>query len=400
MKSISMVPYWDLESLIIYLSMGAVGFFCLYAGRPYHGKRVQIKKRSIKIAHILMFVVWEIVATFRLIAPNIGGADSIEYIEYFKTCNSSSYHFYQDTTEPLFQYITKFIRLFTADYHVYFFIIYAFIIVVYIAFFDEMYSKNMSVVPQTLVFFHFLRGFSSIRTNLASSFLLLSIILFKRDKKKSAYLIAIASVFIHRSVIAYAFFLLFYELYSKKRFQMWKMIVFILISSVLGRIGQSLIIRGAIPFLQGKFLWYASRSVETSFFSNFWKIAFSQMLLGIVMFIMNKRIMRDIESRNIKERTRLSIVRMACVYDIILIPVCYILNIWRGYEFFYVIRLLMWGECIGVIKKSNKSYQTLISCFSFVLFIVWMVFRINNTYEDTALMPYIFEPLYNIAKSF
>jgi len=388
-------PYWDIKSLVVYLLMGLVGAGCIWWAHSRYNRSIRIYRYKVRAPYILLFFVWEIMATFRLVALHIGGADSLEYIKFFETRNSGEFHFYQDTTEPLFQLITKLIRFVTSDYHVYFFVLYAFMIIVYMVFFENFYVYRMSIIPQILLFFHFLRGLSSLRTNLATSFLLLSIVLYKKDKKWMALIVSGASVFIHRSLLIYSVFIVFIYLYSKKQFPLWKMFAFIIVSAFVGRIGQYLVLSGSIPFLQGKFLWYASRSVGNSFFDNFWKIAFSQMLLGGVLFILNEWLLKDISTRDDEETNRLKILRTACIFDIIMIPVCYILNIWRGYEFFYVIRLMMWGECIYVIKKHVKN-KSVISVVMFILFISWMIFRIYNTYEDTSLMPYIFEPIYRL----
>ena len=56
----------------------------------------------------------------------------------------------------------------------------------------------------------------------------------------------------------------------------------------------------------------------------------------------------------------------------------------------------MWGECIYLLRKEFKDARTIVTIGSFIVFVAWMIFRIYNTYEDTSLMPYIFEPLYSI----
>lgn len=81
-----------------------------------------------------------------------------------------------------------------------------------------------------------------------------------------------------------------------------------------------------------------------------------------------------------------------CVYDFLMIPVNFILGIWRGYEYFYIPRLILWG----IVLKSISYHLTLgsrkiLRIVSLTLFIIWMIFRVYNTYEDSLLMPYILD---------
>lgn len=57
-----------------------------------------------------------------------------------------------------------------------------------------------------------------------------------------------------------------------------------------------------------------------------------------------------------------------------MIPVCYILGIWRGYEYFYIPRLIMWGVLMkGVLSHFNSTSKIIVRILFLVLFIAWMI---------------------------
>ena len=114
-----------------------------------------------------------------------------------------------------------------------------------------------------------------------------------------------------------------------------------------------------------------------------------QMALGVLMFFNIKNLRRRWETFDDVDKKRIEIIYLICVFDFMLIPVNYIMNIWRGYEFFYVARLVMWGE---VIASSLIAKYRIVKLLIFAAFVAWMIFRVERTYEDSALMPYFFEP--------
>ncbi len=118
------------------------------------------------------------------------------------------------------------------------------------------------------------------------------------------------------------------------------------------------------------------------------------------MVIMWKPLKNDIISRIDSDGEKIDFIRILCTYDIILIPVTYILGVWRGYEYLYIARLMLWAEIIMLIKKRLPTGKRMFSIMVFVVFVGWMVFRQYNTWEDSGLMPYIFEPLYKVFGSY
>ena len=96
-------------------------------------------------SHVLLLaVLLIIIAAFRLVALGVGGTDAIGYKNFFEQCNnplyaSDEWFLHQDI---FFRYITKFLRLFTGDYHFYFIVLYGFNVIAYILFLLEFCQKK------------------------------------------------------------------------------------------------------------------------------------------------------------------------------------------------------------------------------------------------------------------
>lgn len=144
--------------------------------------------------------------------------------------------------------------------------------------------------------------------------------------------------------------------------------------------------------LRGAYAYYATANMDNSFFDNGWKIAFGQLLLLTIFLIFQRSVNKCVSNYTELNRQRYQYVYLMCVYDFLMIPVNFILGIWRGYEYFYIPRLILWG----IVLKSISYHLTLgsrkiLRIVSLTLFIIWMIFRVYNTYEDSLLMPYILD---------
>ena len=204
-------------------------------------------------------------------------------------------------------------------------------------------------------------------------------------------MITFSSVLIHKAGLVFAMVLPFIQIFYKKKLTVPFIILFIGISSVIATFLQTYFLANfADADLGGAYQSYASDSLESGgFFDNAWKIAFEQMALGAMLLVNIKKMRKRWATFDETDKKKIEIIFLICVFDFMLIPVNYIMGIWRGYEFFYAPRLVMWGEIIAV-SSMKKPFVSKILYLS--IFIAWMVFRVEHTYEDSCLMPYIFEP--------
>lgn len=390
-----LTPHWDNLSMLVYITMGIFGALCIRSvNRRSGAEKCRIISKT-GFFYIAWFAVWIVFAVFRYVGSWIGGGDASSYIRYFEVCQNPGAYSFAQHVDVLYRLLNLLIRQFTNDYHVLFFVIYGIIVLSYIKFVEEFRFSRMSYIPLILIVYIYIRGFTSIRTNLGAACILFSIVFLHKKRTIVSIVFAVISGFFQVASFIYAFFILFYVIFKKRRLSIRSCIIWIVIASVVGKIGQYIIANYEIPLLShGAYKWYATNKLSgTSFFSNFWKIAFSQMLLGVVLAVLWKLLDKDVDSRTKEDGEKIEFIKMICIYDIILIPVTYILGIWRGYEYLYIARLMLWSALIPVVaKKLNERSKKVFYAGVLVAFIGWMIFRQYNTWEDSGLMPYVFEP--------
>ena len=371
---------------------GLLGAFCFYYAKRSErktGVEVSLKNKYL----FAWWFLWVFFAVMRFVNPMVGGTDAPSYIDYFMNCNTGAMKsWYEHVEGDLgFKWLTKICRYVAGEYRFYFFVVYGFIAFAFIKFLKAFTPAKTNVIPFLLTFYLFLRGYNTLRSNLAIALIAIGCIFIIEKKWKYAYLIGFASVLIHKSAIIYAMGIPFCHCFFERKLSI-KMAVFLILgSSLIGRTLQGYFIEYAVSTdLNGAYASYAQRSIGVSFFSNAWKIAFEQMVLALTMLLMRKKIGRDHDA---KDLTRLNVVWMLCIFDFILIPINFIIGSWRGYEFFYLARLVMWGACCyQLLQHKTLRTRLFLQIMLLCCFVSWMAFRIYSTWEDSHLLPYVFEP--------
>lgn len=385
-----MKPYWSTLTMVLYSVMGLVSMSAVsyIKKREYTQEKIQRIGNRAVIAWIL---IWEFITVFRKVDYGLGGSDAIQYVLYFKDCLKPNLHtLYAEHLDVGFQVFTKFIRLFTSDYRIYFALIYGIIIIAYIVFINVFTPTNIYYEPMVLIFFVYLRGFTSVRTNLSVAFLLLALVAWYRNKRIWSCIWLILCLGMHIASFLFVPFFVFYFLYKNKRLKTWQWIILYVAVLVGARIAQQFLSK--MTGLRGSYAYYAAANMNTSFFDNGWKIAFGQLLLLAVFMMFQKSINEGASNYNELNSKRYQYVYLMCVYDFLMIPVNFILGIWRGYEYFYIPRMILWGIVLKTISNYlTPSSRKMFRIVSLALFIIWMIFRVYSTYEDSLLMPYIFD---------
>ena len=214
---------WDIKSVILYLVMASIGYFCISEERRSIQNGV---RRRLKVSYAILFFVWLFLAVYRYVGYEsgiiIGGNDAPTYIDYFQTCLAGKgNNIYFVRTEPLFQIMTKAVRTITSNYHVYFALIYGLIIFSYLRFIDEFDLLQSNKTPLFMLVFPFIQSFCAIRTHITIALILLAIVALKNRRNILMWGLLIASVFIQRASLIYAIFPIFYFYYKKNKMCCW-----------------------------------------------------------------------------------------------------------------------------------------------------------------------------------
>ena len=389
--------YWDLPSLFLYLFLSFVGYFCLRAiVEKANGKNVLTILTSKQ--SMCMIIIWTFFATFRLCNGYIGGSDSMGYIDFFEHCNDPG--FAETTTDhsvldPAFFCINKVIRFISSDYHIYFAIIYSFMASSIILFTKKYCAIGYSYVSFVLAFFLYLRSFSSIRSNLGLSFILIALYYLSDKRYKKSYLWAMCAVLTHKIFFLIALVVPFCHIFQKKDLKLVHVILLLVISVGFGIMFQDLfILYTSLNDMGGAYGAYAAKAKESA---TLWYVPNYEMYaLSLLILVFYKRIDRQIDTYKQLKKTEgvfnLKILRLICVFDILTLPVNLLLGNWRAYELLYIPRMCMWCYIVSFLGlKINNKKQ--INVIFFIVLIAWIILRLYKTYEDTRLMPYAFDLL-------
>ena len=352
-------------------------------------------RSRLKVSYAILFFVWLFLAVYRYVGYEggiiIGGNDAPTYIDYFQTCLAGKgNNIYFVRTEPLFQIMTKAVRTITSNYHVYFALIYGLIIFSYLRFIDEFDLLQSSKTPLFMLVFPFIQSFCAIRTHITIALILLAIVALKNRRNILMWGLLIASVFIQRASLIYAIFPIFYFYYKKNKMTVKKAIAFVIIGCAVGYIGKKVIIGGSIGYLTGGvYANYASASSSAGYLFDYIKLIVEQVIIDGYMILSYKKVNGQLQEMEKLEKEKLRMLQMMCYFDFMLIPICYILGIWRGASYFFLPRLLILGYIISdfsmkISKNSRKVYYMIVK----VVMPIWLVLRLFTVYDVSGLMPY------------
>ncbi len=380
-----MTSHWDWFSVGVYCLVAFFGVLCLKYANISNTKK---RKRQFYCAWL---VVWVIIASFRAYGYRFGGTDTIKYVTFFELINSPSLPGYYKHYDAGYWALNWFVRIFTSNVRIYFLVYYSILVYCYIKFFDSYIQKKTYYVSFFLMFFLYLRAFASMRTNISVGFILLALVALKDKKNIKCVVFLIVACLMHKATILYAGSVVFYWMNEKKPIKVKSSIIFAILAGGVGTITRKyigLFFNSDVDAYAG----YAQRSVGASFFDNFWKIVFGQLVLLVVMVIFNKKILNGMAELDNENKNRINIIRTLCAYDFVIIPITFTLSIWRGPEYLYFVRLIMWGYIFEILgnKYFSKNSRIFVNILLYVVFVAWFIFRLEATWEASSLLPYVF----------
>lgn len=386
--------YWDNYSLFIYLIQAIIGMLCFRACvrdvRTLGMKRILMQPYS-----LIVLVIWTFLASFRGVGWGLGGMDAETYVNDYIGCLKTSSMSEHATSDLLFLWFQQLLRRFTSDYHLFFFISYGFIVASFILFIKRFTFKFSSFIPFVLAFYLYLRGYNTLRSNLAIACTLIGLVNIANSQYKWAYLFMICACFVHKGCILSALSIPYLHVVIKKSVKYRYIVAMGFILFISAATLRDLFISYASTVdLGGAYGSYASMAKE----NNGWMSGFTenlmQYLLAIIVLLSISKIRRVMIGYDEKTNRTVNILLYICFFDMMLIPFNVMLGIWRGYEFFYVPRLCMWSVIIfAYIGKMHRHARNITQIILFFGYISWFIFRLSRTYTDSALMPYVLDCL-------
>lgn len=390
----SFIPYWSLETTILYTLMGLVCVWGISMVIKYPTTKPFYKNKYYQT----WFCIWTFIAAFRFIDGGAGGTDAIGYYYYF--LKSFDIHGWEMTPLGLydtnlgFRWYNRILRLVSDNQIYYLAITHGIMLFCVIKFIDFFKFKKVSVIPFFLIVFWYVRGFCTIRSNLASAILLISLIYLAQNKYRQSIITAIVAVLFHKMMILYAMFIPFYWYAQKKKIKLKLVVVFLILISMVATAFTTFVFGGNLmgDEFTDHYGVYSENASEVGFLGNFWKIAFEQIVLGVLMVIFRKSTFEYKRSCcNLFDSVKFDIIWYSCLFDMLLIPICSSFGIWRGYEVFYIPRLVMWSLLLGVLTPKDRKIKFIYIMFICLMFYGWFFQRLSaeSFWLETNLMPYI-----------
>lgn len=385
MDSIVYLPHWSFQTLVFYLLLG---IFPLLSIRYNHGTLTKFG-----LFDSLWLVIWTIAPTFRVIQrTGVGGRDAYGYIKYFEVCNNEYVNSaYSHTADDWgFKLINQLLNGICGDYHFFLLVVYAFEVFCFIRFFKVFCTREANVLPFFLTPFLFVRSFSTIRSNLAIAFFLMAMVLLAKRKNIWAIGVAVFSVLIHKMLIVYVPFIFLFFWFKNIRLSRKVIFASFGVSAGLVVVLKQVILRYVHSLnFDGAYASYIGKSVS---FLQTWGIAFEQLVLGAaVVAVLGK--LYDYCNDDEEEDNHINkLLLLGCIYDVLLVPICGAMGIWRGYEVMYLPRIVMWSIIISICQQyMSEGIKSITNVFLFVVLAVWLIFRYYATWKSSGLMPFIFE---------
>lgn len=381
----------DIFTIITYLFMALLIFGrtkkALYKERFLSGtnNRVSAYSRAYWKTIICLVIILTFVATFRMVGTDIGGRDTLNYINEF--LQSSNMEMSTDfLSEWLFSAYLIFIRYFTDNYRWFFFFSYLFIAWTYFLYIKKYGSTYYSSIPYLLLAWAFVKNFSSVRTGIAVALITIALVYIEK-KKILSLILMIASIFVHRMSLLFIFVYLFYYLFKKYGLKISKLklaifiAIFISISVIAATRLQEIVSKFSI--LNSTDLWYLLHNKGNTLL-EVWPMWFAHVLLLMAYLCVSR-----FETKESKQK--IASVKTIFMFDIIILPMALTLGMYRANEYFFVNRMILWGYVVSLgqhyfADNSKKVYKTMI----LLLFVFWFVFRLISEGYDLGIMYYRF----------
>ena len=365
-------PYFDTVTLILYIAIGICAMIFI---RLYNNSNK--RKNSLTILFILLVVF----SISRKVGINLGGMDAISYETIFF---SRDYSRILENNEFLFVYFTDAIRCFTDNAVIYRLFCYSLIIISYIFFIKEFCPSKSSAIPYVLIMYPLLMSFNTMRNSMAMAMILIGLSLMKRKNDVLGALFVISSIYFHRMSIIHVPLILFYYFFkSRTLFNSKFLLAFLIItttcvSMVLGTFFQGYVLSS--DFIDGTDLYYLGMNTGSSFWHAL--ASFIPLVLIFVFMLINTN------KQMVDDNKFLYII---VLYDIIIYPCTFIFGMWRANEYFYIPRLTLWAILLyAFFQKVPIEVRSIMRTAVLAMFIVWFIDRMKGVYEDSAIMPYVF----------
>lgn len=364
---------WTIGSIMCYTILTVYFYFSIKKFCRYNSNK---EKKYIRILEIIFLsLIPTFFAVYRYIDYPIGGTDAAWYIKSFENARRielSGYSLFGDE-DYLFNNIAYWIRCISQNYHVYFWIIYLFMIGSIYYFVKEIYGSSVCFAPLIYIIYFYLQTFNIIRFMMGVSFILFAFVAVSKERYIKALMYCLIAMLLHSTLIICFIPIIGY--YFLKKYINKRYIV------VLGCLAAYVIFVYLYPHLKSYFVVSTYRAYAGR----------GQNLVGQIMTcscaLFGFFFYKDLK----KNKDFNQFMYFLTIFDVICIPVAMNFSFSRIHTVFLFPRLYMWGQIIIALMKRFPRYSKLIRQSSYIFAIIWTIFRFSRDWYSAGWMPYMLD---------
>ncbi len=379
------IKKWDNYTLIVYLLLAILIalLFKLSIIFKKDSAKIKLIGQQIEakyICYIIIYLIFIFFSCFRYIAPGVGGADTLVYINYFE--NLGYVHFSIKETllfsgyEYLFFNFMFLIRILGGNYYVFQFFIYSIIILCYIYIIDKNVKDDKNWFWMILLFLPLLKSINIIRNSFAAALGFIAIDQLNEKKYKNFIIFSLLAFFNHYISIILLPLGLFCYYIPDKYFEDTKKIMY---SITISLIGSMIILPIAKIFLKiSGFVGYLDK-IEISL------MGYIPIIISIVLILIYSKSF----VKYLKKINHFIYFKMM-IYISLILPIFILLNgASRILLFFEIPRYILYCDLYAFMKeKIDKKYHLVCDITCTILIIMWVIFRIYRMWDGYSIMPY------------
>lgn len=275
--------------------------------------------------------------------------------------------------EPFYYGLTTIIRYFTANYRIYWLVMYSLITIGFLKFLSSEYKKYIDFNLLPMFFIVFLYSLSAVRTGLSVAFALIGITQLVKGKHIKFVIWVIAGTFFHYLAILVLPCMVFLKIVDIYGFSRKKVTI---LTTVCLAIALQLIPIGRIVIASTKYKTYLGL-----------RLTLKGQLVVIILALLCIYFYNDIYRKFGQKIIFIHIV----LYNFLIIPFIIEFNIYRINHYFLIIRLIAWSMVLRIIKEkyanSFKGWAQIVTIFSTIMMLIWFTKTIFDM-KTIGIMPY------------
>ena len=307
------------------------------------------------------------------------GSDTLYYVSWFSSANAVSFDWSKllnfNQQEPAYQLYSVFIRSFTDNYTVFFFITFSFVAWAYIRFIAYFFDNHSDYTFLQLFIFFYVSNMSGIRAACGTVFLLLAYIALDEKKYSKTIILTLVAALFHYTMLfnLYAIFMTWFMRTKalRKKKALWVLMV---VATIILSNTSVYLLKGL--FVSTKYDYYSSISIEDlSLLGSIFIIIY-----GILCAVYYKRFISKYSIKPKGESNFFSSVALLISY-----PLLYVIGAYRIPNYYALPRLYVWNEItnfVGDDFKNKGKHQIVFKVVVQVIVWLYLLFRFTRSAEN------------------